>query len=99
MATQTLSLQGTPAKPEIRQTDGPKKRAALYARCSTADQHLETQLLDLREMARQRGFSIVAEYTDTISGAESKRPGLDRLLADVTLPDYDVSPGGKMNTK
>jgi hypothetical protein len=27
------------------------KRAALYSRISTGDQHLETQLLDLREMA------------------------------------------------
>ena len=32
-----------------------KKRAAIYARVSTGDQHLETQLLDLREMAKQRG--------------------------------------------
>jgi DNA invertase Pin-like site-specific DNA recombinase len=27
------------------------KRAAIYARVSTADQHPETQLLDLRQMA------------------------------------------------
>jgi len=25
---------------------------------STPDQHLETQLLDLREMARQRGYEV-----------------------------------------
>jgi DNA invertase Pin-like site-specific DNA recombinase len=45
------------------------KRAALYMRVSTVDQHLETQLLDLRQMAAQRGYEIVAEYTDKISGA------------------------------
>lgn len=58
------------------------KRVALYARISTVDQHLETQLLALREMARQRDCEIVREYTDKTSGAKSKRPGLDQLLAD-----------------
>jgi DNA invertase Pin-like site-specific DNA recombinase len=90
MATQTLPLHETHTKPEIRQAEGQKKRAVLYARCSTADQHLETQLLDLREMAKQRAFSIVAEYTDTISGAKSKRPGLDQLLADARRHRFDV---------
>ena len=32
------------------------KRAALYLRVSTVDQHPETQLHDLREFARQRGL-------------------------------------------
>ena len=54
-----------------------KKRAAIYIRVSTADQHPETQLYDLREMAKQRGYEIVHEYSDVISGAKSKRPGLD----------------------
>ena len=38
------------------------KTVALYLRVSTVDQHPETQLHDLRAMARQRGFQIVAEY-------------------------------------
>jgi len=67
-----------------------KKRAALYCRISTGDQHLETQLLDLREMAKQRGYEIVHEYTDVISGAKSKRPGLDRLLADARQHRFDI---------
>src|SRR5579863_3116737 len=66
------------------------KRAALYSRISTGDQHLETQLLDLREMAKQRGFEIVGEYTDVISGAKSKRPGLDKLMADARRRRFDV---------
>ena len=32
------------------------KRAALYLRVSTVDQHPETQLHDLRQMAAQRGY-------------------------------------------
>ncbi len=66
------------------------KRAAIYCRVSTADQHPETQLYDLREMARQRGYEIIHEYTDTISGAKSKRPGLDQLLADARRHRFDV---------
>jgi DNA invertase Pin-like site-specific DNA recombinase len=67
-----------------------KKRAAIYARVSTGDQHLETQLLDLREMAKQRGCTIVNQYTDIISGAKSKRPGLDQLLADARRHRFDI---------
>jgi DNA invertase Pin-like site-specific DNA recombinase len=66
------------------------KRAALYCRVSTADQHPETQLYDLREMAKQRGYEVVKEYSDTISGAKSKRPGLDQLLADARRHRFDV---------
>lgn len=66
------------------------KRAVLYARVSTNDQHLETQLLDLREMAKQRGHEVVREYTDTISGAKAKRVGLDQLLADARRHRFDI---------
>jgi DNA invertase Pin-like site-specific DNA recombinase len=67
-----------------------KKRAVLYCRISTGDQHLETQLLDLREMAKQRGYEIVREYSDIISGAKSKRPGLDQLMADARRHRFDI---------
>ena len=58
------------------------KRAALYMRVSTLDQHPETQLHDLRQMAGQRGYEIVHEYTDRISGAKATRPRLDQMMAD-----------------
>jgi DNA invertase Pin-like site-specific DNA recombinase len=67
-----------------------KKRAVIYARVSTGDQHLETQLLDLREMAKQRGCEVVREFTDIISGTKSKRPGLDQLMADAQRHRFDV---------
>jgi DNA invertase Pin-like site-specific DNA recombinase len=66
------------------------KRAALYMRVSTLDQHPETQLYDLRGLAAQRGFEIVNESTDRISGAKAKRPGLDQLLADAHRGKFDV---------
>jgi DNA invertase Pin-like site-specific DNA recombinase len=66
------------------------KKAALYCRVSTGDQHLETQLLDLRELAKQRGLEIVRQYSDVISGAKSKRPGLDQLMSDARRRRFDV---------
>jgi DNA invertase Pin-like site-specific DNA recombinase len=66
------------------------KRAVLYLRVSTFDQHPETQLYDLRGLAAQRGVEIIEEYSDTISGAKQKRPGLDRLMADARRGRFDV---------
>src|ERR1035438_5342943 len=65
-------------------------RAALYMRVSTLDQHPETQLYDLHEMAKQRGYQIVKEYEDRISGAKARRPGLDALMQDARRGRFDV---------
>ena len=43
------------------------RRAALYLRVSTLDQHPETQLYDLQQMAVQRDYQIVAQDTDKVS--------------------------------
>src|SRR5258708_33727927 len=90
MAEQPLSPSGSPAKIEFRDKAGSGKRAILYTRVSTGDQHAETQLYDLRELAKQRRYEIVYEYTDTISGAKSKRPGVGQLLADARRNRFDV---------
>ena len=65
------------------------KRAVLYARVSTQDHIPVTQLLDLRAYAHQRGYEIVREYSDTISGSKARRPGLDSLLADARKRKFD----------
>lgn len=67
------------------------KKAAIYARVSTPDQHLETQLYDLRKLAAQRDFEIVREYCDRgISGSKAKRPGLDAMMADARRGEFSV---------
>jgi len=67
------------------------KKCALYARVSTPDQHLETQLYDLRKLAAQRGFEVVQEYCDRgISGSKARRPGLDAMLADARRGEFSV---------
>jgi DNA invertase Pin-like site-specific DNA recombinase len=50
------------------------KRTALYLRVSTLDQHPETQLYDLRQMASQRGLQIVEEYNDTRPRVQDSTP-------------------------
>jgi DNA invertase Pin-like site-specific DNA recombinase len=66
------------------------KRAALYLRVSTLDQHPETQLHDLRQMAAQRGYQVVGEFTDRISGTKARRPGLDQLMTGARRGRFDV---------
>ena len=66
------------------------KRAVLSMRVSSVDQHPETQLHDLRQMAAQRSYEIVYEYTDRISGVKARRPGLDELLRDARRGRFDV---------
>jgi len=67
------------------------KRAALYLRVSTLDQHPETQLYDLQTLAQQRGFEIASVYTDHgISGAKTRRPALDQMMAEARHGKFDV---------
>lgn len=60
------------------------RRAAIYCRVSTTlGQSVEMQLSDLRQLAQQRGFEVVAEYCDEgVSGSRDSRPQLDRMLVD-----------------
>jgi DNA invertase Pin-like site-specific DNA recombinase len=67
------------------------KKAAIYARISTPDQHLNTQLYDLRKLAAQRGFEITREYCDQgISGSKARRPGLDSMMNDARRGEFSI---------
>jgi DNA invertase Pin-like site-specific DNA recombinase len=66
-------------------------RVAIYCRVSTLDQNPTTQLLDLQQLASQRGFEVVKVYTDHgFSGSKSRRPGLDELLYDARRHQFDL---------
>src|SRR6204780_3867156 len=70
------------------------KRAALYLRVSTVDQNPETQALDLRQFAVQRGLEIVQTYTDPgVSGTKARRPALDKMMEDARGHKFDVAVG------
>jgi DNA invertase Pin-like site-specific DNA recombinase len=67
------------------------KKAAIYVRVSTPDQHVESQLYDLRELAARRGFEVVHEYEDRgVCGQKARRPGLDALMADARRKKFSV---------
>ena len=67
------------------------KRCAIYARVSTSEQCVDNQLYDLRQFAAQRGFEVVAEYTDVgISGKKARRPGLDTMLREARRRKFNV---------
>jgi DNA invertase Pin-like site-specific DNA recombinase len=67
------------------------KKAAIYVRVSTPDQHVESQLYDLRELAAQRGFEVVHEYEDRgVCGKKARRPGLDLLMGDARRKKFSV---------
>ena len=67
------------------------KKCAIYARVSTPEQRIDNQLYDLRLFAEQRGFEVVAEYTDGgVSGSKARRPGLDAMLKDARKRKFTV---------
>jgi DNA invertase Pin-like site-specific DNA recombinase len=76
------------------------KRAALYVRVSTTnraarnqgvfEQNPEVQELPLRQMAEQRGWTVVRVYSDRMSGSCESRPGLTSLMQDARRGAFDV---------
>lgn len=68
-------------------------KVAVYLRVSKDEQTLENQRLVLQEVARLRGWDIVAEYTDHgISGTKGReaRPGYRRMLRDAGYKSFDL---------
>lgn len=70
--------------------NGMQLRIALYARVSTVDQNLETQLVALRDYCGRAGHAVVGEYVDTASGKDDKRAAFERLLADMRAGKFDA---------
>jgi DNA invertase Pin-like site-specific DNA recombinase len=69
------------------------KRAALYLRVSTQDQHTSNQEVELRQAAERAGWTVAKVYRDHgISGAKGrdKRPAFDGLCRDATRREFDV---------
>jgi DNA invertase Pin-like site-specific DNA recombinase len=67
-----------------------EKRAALYARVSTAAQDYEPQRADLARYIGARAWALEREYVEIASGADSARPQLARLMADAFRHEFDV---------
>lgn len=67
-----------------------QKRAALYVRVSSGEQHTDMQERALRDYVQRRGWSQHKIYRDKCTGAGVTRPGLDELLKDCRRRAIDV---------
>ena len=65
-------------------------RVVIYSRVSTDRQAHDSQLQEIRAYCARRGWHDVEEFSDTASGATSKRSGLDALMALVRRGKVDV---------
>ena len=66
-------------------------RAAIYARVSTTDQHVENQLAELRRYIAAPGAGPRPNtWTWACSGAKDRRPALDDLLKAARRRRFDV---------
>ncbi|MDA2931043.1 recombinase family protein, partial [Acidobacteria bacterium AH-259-O06] len=66
-------------------------RVAVYARVSKAmEQTNENQLLDLRRYVSDRGWQILREYCDGVTGTKDSRPALNELMNDAKKRRFDV---------
>ncbi len=81
------SCTGRPARPF---TVWKILRIVIYSRVSTDKQTHNSQLAELREYCRRRGWDQVAECSDVINGAKFTRSGLDALMARVRRGQVDV---------
>jgi DNA invertase Pin-like site-specific DNA recombinase len=66
------------------------KKAALYLRVSTEDQHTENQRPELERMATARGYEIVHVFEEKVSGASERRPEFDAMMKAARRPKVDA---------
>jgi DNA invertase Pin-like site-specific DNA recombinase len=68
------------------------KRVVLYARVSTNNgtQDPTMQLNELRTFCEARGWQIVCEYVDHVSGSRESRPQLNQLMSDAKSRKFDI---------
>lgn len=70
-----------------------QKRCVIYVRVSTMHQNTDSQLMELREVAKKQNLKIVSEISDKgISGIKSRdeRDGFDRLHRVIEKKSADV---------
>lgn len=61
-------------------------KVAIYARVSSNDQQIDTQLIPLRDYCRRVNYEVIDEYVDDgFSGKDDKRPAFERLIADLRV--------------
>lgn len=64
----------------------------MYVRTSTGDgrQHHDNQLDKLRDFAAKMEWTIAAEFVDSVSGANPRRPQLEKMMQAAARRDFDI---------
>ncbi len=71
-------------------THNPTK-VGIYCRVSTQDQSTDSQLLDLRRYAADRGWEVYREFCDNgVSGSTDNRPELNALMDEAKKLKFDA---------
>ena len=65
-------------------------KTAIYARVSTDEQTTDNQVIKLKQVAERNGWDLETVYSDTISGAKSKRPELEKMMQSVMRKEVDI---------
>src|ERR1017187_10273275 len=72
----------------------PDNRAVVYLRVSTEDQSLQYGLPSQRsacgKRAQERGWTIIKEITDDVTGSDTMRPGLTEVRRMVAVGEADI---------
>ena len=56
------------------------RRAAIYARVSTADQSCERQVSELKSFAERCGYDVAGTFKETASGASANRAARKKVM-------------------
>jgi len=65
-------------------------KAVLYVRVSTGKQEAENQLIQLKNYCNNKGYDIIHEFVDIISGKETSRPEYDKMFKAAHKRLFDI---------
>jgi DNA invertase Pin-like site-specific DNA recombinase len=67
------------------------KTVGIYCRVSTNKQENGNQLDQLQEFARKQGWTIIAEFVDTVTGSgKLKRPQFEKMMLAASQKRFDL---------
>ncbi len=65
-------------------------KCVTYCRVSTEGQTIEPQRIELADYATRRGWTVLREFSDVISGGKTSRAGLGALMAAVEAGEIEA---------